>query len=335
MPADYEANIKSRYAELREAELDAFAGFLLTDFDILRPPKPSEYPDARPALAATPEERRAEYEFRWKSGGLCFYNSYTDLLFSEEANATLQEFIGEKIHEIVHDPEVAELLIPKDHAILAKRLCGENGYYEAFNRDNVTLVDVRSDAIAEFTAGGLRLASGEEHAFDAIICATGYDAGTGAMLRMDVRGRGGRTLKEHWADGTRTHLGLMCHGFPNLFLLDGPQSPSAFFAPIILNQFQAGWVGRLLDRLDGDGAQVVEPTLEAEAAWSALVQEIANATLLVKANSQYMGANIPGKPRECLYFLGGYREYARRCDLALEPETGELVSTSAAASATS
>lgn len=324
MPQEYMARIKGQYDELRQAEDESLAGYTLVDF---RLPGPQERRRRQSALTVSAEKREREYEYRWRSGGLCFTNSFRDLITDEDANATLRDFVARKVREIVDDPDIAERLIPKDHPILSKRLCGESGYYEAFNRDNVTLVDTRADPIAEITATGLRLESSEEHELDVIACATGYDAATGSLLRLDIRGRDGRNLKEHWARGTRTHLGAMSHGFPNLFFLDGPQSPGAFFSPPLLTQYQARWVGRIIERLGETGHRAVEPTAEAEIAWAQEIDRLANRTLIPKASSQLMGDNVEDKPRECLYYVGGFANYSRRCEEALDPARGELAWT--------
>jgi cyclohexanone monooxygenase len=322
MPPDYQRRVKADYPELRRAELESFSGFVLTNFEL---PPPGRRGRREPAVDVDEAEREREYEFRWQAGGLCLYNSFGDLLVSEEANRTLQDFVARKVRSIVKDPEVAELLIPKDHPILSKRLCGESGYYEAFNRENVTLVNVRGDPIEAITPTGLRVASGAEHDLDAIICATGYDAATGSLLRIDIRGRDGRTLREHWARGTRTHLGAMSHGFPNLFFLDGPQAPSAFFLPPIFTQYQAEWVGRVIEHMHERGARAVEPTAEAEEGWRRRVNGLAARSLLPRARNQLMGDNVAGKPRECLYYLGGYADYAQRCEQVMAPDQGEFV----------
>ncbi|WP_026910721.1 flavin-containing monooxygenase [Patulibacter minatonensis] len=324
MPDGYQEMVKANYGRIRELEKVAFGGFTLIAHEIADPPPPSAYPASNSALAADPEEREREYEFRWASGGLSFYLSYTDLLFDEDANATLREFFERKIRAQVDDPAVADLLIPTDHCIMAKRLCGETGYYRAFNRENVDLVDVRENAIAEITADGVRLADGTEHPADVLVCATGYDAGSGPMLRIPTQGRDG-SLQDHWAEGTRTHLGVMAHGFPNLFIVDGAQSPAAFYCPPLLVQHQSRWIGRTIQQVDERGARTVEPTPEAVAEWGAIVAAIGQATLLPTAVSQYMGANIPGKPVECLSFLGGFGEYARRTELALDLDEGQFV----------
>jgi cyclohexanone monooxygenase len=310
MPEEYNCRIKENYDQLRRAEFDSWGGFTLVDFQIAGQ-------NTNKALEASSEEREVEYEYRWKSGGLCFYTSYSDLLFEEQANQTLQTFFENKIRQVVRDQDTATTLVPTDHPILTKRLCGETGYYDAFNRDNVTLVDVKTEPIVECTATGLRLANGDDYPLDVIICATGYDAATGPLVRMDIRGRGGRTLKEHWSNGVRTHLGIMSNGFPNLFLLDGPHSPAAFFQPVLLVEYQSKWVGRLIQHLESDGTSGIEPTPEVEDAWARHVNDVANQTLIPQANSWYMGANIPGKHREALFYLGGIGEYMQWCEEAI------------------
>ncbi|HEY1970271.1 MAG TPA: NAD(P)/FAD-dependent oxidoreductase [Pseudonocardia sp.] len=317
MPSEYQARIKAQYAELRRRELDeSFTGNLLIDFQM----RPLE---SRQALQVTAREREAEYEFRWRAGGLSFYASFADLLFDQAANDTLREFFERKIREIVTDPATADMLIPTDHPPLTKRLSGESGYYEAFNRDNVHLVNTKIDPIATITPTGVRLDSGAEHQVDVLIFATGFDAGTGPLTRMTVTGRGGQTLAEHWAGGARTHLGLMTDGFPNLFLLDGPQSPAAFFSPPLLSDYQAQLIARVIECLARQGIPAIEPKAADVQAWTEHVDEITNATLLVKANSWWMGANIPGKPRQSLYYLGGFPEYRRRCELLLSENFAE------------
>jgi cyclohexanone monooxygenase len=318
MPADYSQWVKQNYAEIRRREWEMdLGGFMLCDLTFGEP-------NTKSALEVTAEERREEYEFRWRVGGLHYYFSFADLAVDEAANRTLCDFVEDKIRSIVKDPETAVALVP-EHLILTKRLCGENGYYEAFNRDNVTLVNARKSPIVEATGTGLRLADGQEHPLDMIVCATGWDSATGPFVRMDIRGREGRVLADHWSDGCRTHLGMMCHGFPNMFILDGPQTPSAFYSPPLLIQQQVPWVGDVVGHLAATGNATIEPAADAEHEWVAQVQEIANQLLIVRTNSQYMGANIPGKPRECLYYLGGFTEYRRRCQAAVDGGFDEFV----------
>jgi cyclohexanone monooxygenase len=315
MPPEYADKVNADFAELRRREIEeSFGGFVLVGFEMGAAEK-------RRAMDVSAQERETDYEMRWQSGGLCFYMSFRDLLTDERANDTLREFFERKIREIVDDPATADALIPDDHPPLTKRLCGESGYYEAFNRDNVHLVNVRADPIARFTPEGVELESGARHELDVLLLATGFDAGTGPLTtHMTVAGRGGTTLKEYWVQGARTHLGLMCHGFPNLFMFDGPQSPAAFFSPPLLTDYQSRFVGRVIERLDEAGARSLEPRPEAVAEWSAYVDEFAAQTLLPRANSWWMGANIPGKPRQCLYYLGGFPEYRRRCEYILDSD---------------
>jgi cyclohexanone monooxygenase len=309
---EYRRFVKENYAEIRERErFIEIGGFTLRDQKIAEP-------STALALDASPEGRLAEFEYRWRVGGLHFYHSYVDLAYDDRANQTARDFFEMKIRSIVKDSAVADALVPRDHPIMAKRLCGENGYYEAFNRPNVTLVNIREAPISRVTADGVQLENGEHYPLDILVCATGYDSGTGPLVRLDIRGRGGRTLRDHWAGGCRTHLGIMSNGFPNMFILDGPQSPSAFYSPPLLVQYQVDWISSVIGQLAAAGAATAEPTVEDEAGWGEHVQELAAQTLLVKANSPYMGANIPGKPRECLYYLGGISEYLRRCRGASE-----------------
>jgi cation diffusion facilitator CzcD-associated flavoprotein CzcO len=305
-PAE-QARIKAEYARLRELEAQSLAGFVSLEF--LPDPHPR-----RAALQVSAEERKAEYDRRWAAGGLCFYNAFTDLLLNQEANETLAEYVRQKIRERVKDPATAEKLIPRDYAILTKRLCAESGYYETYNRDNVSLVDLRQTPIQRIEADGIRTADGQLHACDVLVWATGFDAMTGALDRIDIRGRGGRSIREHWGEGLRTFAGLMCAGFPNMIFMNGPGSPSAFFAPIQLAEYQADWIERTLDALAARGLDCIEPTHEAEEEWVAHSDAVAAHTLLPSTRSWYMGDNIPGKPRRILIYLGGFPAYREACE---------------------
>lgn len=311
MPAEYQARIKAQYPELRRRELDeSFAGNLLVDFEL----RSSE---TRSALDVTPEEREAEYDFRWNAGGLSYYMSFADLLFNQEANDTLREYLVRRVRALVKDPATADKLIPTDHPPLTKRLCCETGYYDAFNRDNVHLVDTKADPIAEITATGVRLESGATHDVDILVLATGFDAATGALTRLNITGPGGLTLAEHWADGARTHLGLMSDAFPNMFFLAGPLSPGGFFSPPLQSDYQVQLIARILDQLTEHGVREIEPDSAAVEGWMAQVDGIYHATLLPQAASWWSGANIPGKPRQFLYFLGGFAAYRDVCEQVL------------------
>jgi cation diffusion facilitator CzcD-associated flavoprotein CzcO len=265
------------------------------------------------ALEVSPEDRRREYERRWRRGGVCLLGAFTDLIVSKAANDTAAEFVHSKIREIVRDPAVAEKLLPRDHPFATKRLCVDTGYYATFNRDNVTLIDVRATPIEEITPQGLRT-SDAEYKVDSIVFATGFDAMTGALCNIDIRGRGGVTLKEKWGEGTRTYLGIMVAGFPNLFTITGPGSPSVLSNMAVSIEQHVDWVARCLADLREKEIGSIEATKNAEDDWVSHVNELGNATLFPQANSWYMGANIPGKPRVFMPYIGGVGAYRQKCD---------------------
>ena len=275
----------------------------------------SGYPaPTKSALAASPEERRRKYEELWARGGsIGFLSCYTDFLVNEEANETAAEFVREKIRSIVKDPKTAELLCPKDHPIGTKRLCLDTGYYETYNRDNVTLVDVRSAPIQEITPRGVRTAE-KEYEVDAIAFATGFDAMTGALREIDIRVEGGEALADKWAAGPRTYLGLSVAGFPNLFLITGPGSPGVKSQMILSIEQHVDWIANCLRHLKANAFARIEAAPDAEDKWAAHVNEVADATLYPRANSWYVGANIPGKPRVFMPYVGGVAAYRKKCD---------------------
>jgi cyclohexanone monooxygenase len=263
------------------------------------------------AVEASEDERRVEYEDRWRQGGLPFLGAYADLLFDKNANDTAAEFIRAKIRAIVRDPQVAETLTPR-MVVGCKRLCSDTGYYATFNRPNVTLVDVARSPIAEITPDGLRT-SDAAYQLDSIVFATGFDAMTGALLRIDIRGRAGVRLADKWAAGPRTYLGLATAGFPNLFIITGPGSPSVLSNMVPSIEQHANWIARCLADLETQGATCIEATAGAEDAWVAHVNEVAGATLYPTCNSWYLGANIPGKPRVFMPYLG-FPAYVQKCE---------------------
>ena len=279
------------------------------------------YFEEKGALEVSDEELRRELQKRWDEGGFGIWlGAYADIFFVDEANAKVREFLHEKIREAVDDPETAELLIPKGHPFGCKRNPLDTHYYETFNRDNVHLVDVKSNPIAAITETGLRLEDGSEYEFDAIVYATGFDAMTGPVRKIDVRGRGGERLAEKWAEGPRSYLGLMSAGFPNLFTITGPQSPSVLSnMPVSIEQ-HVEFVGRIVGDLRRRGAETIEPTIEAEDAWVAHNQELAEGTLFPTADTWYMGANIPGKPRVFMPNLDFVGPYRAKCDAIAENE---------------
>jgi cation diffusion facilitator CzcD-associated flavoprotein CzcO len=269
-------------------------------------------PNQQSALEASAEERDHQFQMRWEQGGFHLLESFVDLLGSTEANETAAEFVRRKIREVVKDPAVAEALCPRDHPLGTKRICIDTNYYETFNRENVTLVDIRTSPIEAITPTGLRTADGE-YELDAIVFATGFDAMTGALLAIDIRGRGGATLREAWAAGPRTYLGLTVAGFPNLFTITGPGSPSVLSNMIVSIEQHVDWIADTLTYLRQHQLDTIEATVEAQDAWVAHVNALADRTLYPMANSWYLGANIPGKPRVFMPYVGGVGAYAEKC----------------------
>jgi len=265
------------------------------------------------AFDVSDEERRQVFEQRWGKGGFAIGAAFADLAIDRKANDTAVEFVSEKIRGIVKDPAVAEILVPKGYPFGTKRLCVDTGYYETFNRDNVTLVDVSNAPIEAITPTGLRTANGD-FAFDALVFAIGFDAMTGALGRIDIRGRDGKALKDKWADGPKTYLGLMSAGFPNLFMVTGPGSPSVLSNMVVSIEQHVDWITDCIAHLGGRQVAAIEATPEAEDAWVAHVNEVADTTLYPLAASWYLGANIPGKPRVFMPYVGGVGPYREKCD---------------------
>jgi cation diffusion facilitator CzcD-associated flavoprotein CzcO len=267
----------------------------------------------RSALDASPEERQQAYQRCWDQGGFLFlFGAFGDLMVDEDANRTVADFIRAKIDEIVEDPAVAEMLKPYSFPFGTKRPPLDTNYYETFNRPNVTLVDLRRTPIEAVMPVGVRT-SAAEYPLDVLVYATGFDALTGPLLAMDIRGRAGRSLAEAWAEGPRTYLGLAVPGFPNLFTITGPGSPSVLSnMPVSIEQ-HVDWIADCIQHLRHNGISFVEATEEATATWTDHVQEVANQTLYPKAASWYMGANIPGKPRLFLPYVGGVGVYRDKC----------------------
>jgi cyclohexanone monooxygenase len=292
-----QARVKANYPALRAQAKQGRTGQL--------------YPiNPLPASAASPAEREREYQARWETGGLGFIGSFVDLLVDPQANDTAAEFIRTKIRNVVREPAVAAALSPRS-VVGCKRLCIDTGYYETFNRANVTLVDLRRAPLERVTEQGVR-AAGRDYPLDALVLATGFDAMTGALLRIEIRGAGGRTLKEAWADGPRTYLGLAVAGFPNLFTITGPGSPSVLSNMLPSIEQHVEWIADCIGQLRALGIGRIEATGAAEDAWVAHVNEVAGATLFPSCNSWYLGANVPGKPRVFMPYLG-FPAYVQKC----------------------
>jgi len=296
----YERAVKANYAEFRRQARESRVGFVM------------ERNDAS-ALDVSPEERTREYEVRWKRGGLGFSSTFNDILISKAANDTAAEFFRAKIRSIVGNPEVAETLVPKTYPLGTKRLCVDTNYYATFNRDNVSLVDLTKTPIEEITPDGLRTTR-RDYRLDSIVFAIGFDAMTGTLLAIDIRGRDGRTLRETWAEGPKTYLGVSVAGFPNLFMITGPGSPSVLSNMIVSIEQHADWIADCIDHLRANHLVTIEATPDAQNEWVQHVNDVGHATLYPQANSWYMGANIPGKPRMFMPYIGGVGTYREKCD---------------------
>jgi cation diffusion facilitator CzcD-associated flavoprotein CzcO len=268
-------------------------------------------------LETTPEEREREFDRMWDAGGFAFWlANYQDMFFDQQANDLCADYIKRKIRDTVKDPAVAEKLIPKGYAYGTKRQPLDTNYYETFNKSNVRLVDASTDgAIEEITERGIR-AGGREYECDIIVFATGFDAMTGPLKALNLKGRGGRTLDDEWTDGPRTYLGVAVAGFPNLFTITGPQSPSVLSnMPVSIEQ-HVEWITDCIDTMRKTGKTAIEATPEAQHEWVDHVNEVVSGTLMTGADSWYMSANIAGKPRAFLPYLGpeGVGGYRKKCD---------------------
>ena len=304
MDPELERQHKEDYVARRRAALD-------TPFGMAGYPPP-----VKTALEASEAERQSDYEAKWAEGGsISFLYSYSDLLVNKASNDTASEFVRQKIRGIVRNPATAEILAPNDHPIGTKRLCLDTNYYETYNRNNVSLVDVKADPIVEITATGVRTRDHEYGPFDAIAFATGFDAMTGALREIDIRVQGGPVLAEEWEAGPRTNLGLMVAGFPNMFVVTGPGSPSVKTQMILAIEQHTDWIADCLAHLSAHGYTRIEADRQAQDDWVRHVNEVADATLYPLANSWYVGANIPGKPRVFMPYVGGFAGYKKTCDL--------------------
>ena len=293
--------IKSQYDEIFEKTRWSRSGY---------PYPPAE----RSALEVDDEERRAVYEDAWEQGGFRFLSvTFNDILLDRQANDTASDFIRSKIREIVRDSATAEKLVPRDYPFAAKRTLIDTDYYETYNRDNVELVDIRHDPIETITATGISTRDGEWD-LDIIVLATGFDAMTGPFNRIDIRGRGDVALRDKWAEGPETYLGLASAGFPNMFMITGPGSPSVLSnMPVSIEQ-HVEWISGLVEHMVESGIEIAEADAAAEADWVEHVSDVASKTLYPLADSWYLGANIPGKPRVFMPYAGGVGIYREKCD---------------------
>jgi len=293
---------KARFAELSKTLPHTFTGF--------------EYDFEHAWADLTPEQRRQVLEDVYADGSLKLWlASFGEMFFVQEVSDAISEFVREKMRERLKDPRLCDILIPKDYGFGTHRVPLEMGYLEVFHQPNVELVSVKDNPIECITPEGLRLRDGTEHAFDVLILATGFDAGTGALTRMDIHGRGGRSLTEEWGRDIRTTMGLQIHGYPNLFTTATPLAPSAALCNMTTClQQQAEWISDCIRYVRDHGLTVCEPTREAEDKWVQHHEETAAATLVPKTVSWYMGSNVKGKPRRLLSYIGGVGQYRQKCD---------------------
>lgn len=309
---DYVEEIKAHYAGLRAAANASALGGV----------RPST---TRPFFSLPPRQRLQLMEDAWKMGGHAFLGTFSDLLTNPDANEQVAEFVRGKIGEMVDDPETAEALKPRGYPIFARRPCLDTDYYRMFNKPNVHLVDLLKDPIAAITPAGVRLESGTEVPLDDLILATGYDGLTGAMMAFDITGRKGAKLRDKWSHGAESYLGLMLAGFPNLFMVCGANGPAALANIISINEQNVNWLCDLLDHMEANGLATFEPTREGEARWMDLVHSLAQKTLLSKAQTWYVGANVAGKTRGLTMFTGGFSKYCEQCASVASGGYAELV----------
>ncbi len=294
----YRNEVKANYAARRAAAHETRSGMLF-------PVNPDN------ALDVSEDVRLKIYNERWKNGGLAFLGAFNDLLTDKQSNDTAADYIREKISDIIDDPKLADQLTPST-VVGCKRLCVDTGYYATYNRDNVTLVDVKEDPIDRITGAGIQT-SKKAYAFDCLIFATGFDAMTGALMKIDIKGRRGRRLQDKWAEGPKTYLGLAMAEFPNLFIVTGPGSPSVLANMMPSIEQHVNWISDCIGYMRDQDKITIEAEPEAEADWVSHVNETAAKTLFPTCNSWYLGANIPGKPRVFMPYLG-YPAYVQKCN---------------------
>ena len=299
LDADYVAEMKRHYPAIREACRN-------------NPTGGARPISTRPFFSLPPTQRRQLMEQAWINGGHTFLGIFSDLMLNQDANDEVADFVREKIGEIVKDAKTAEALKPRGYPIFARRPCLDTSYYETYNRENVHLVDCKNDPIVEITEKGIRTQSGETE-LDMLIFATGYDALTGALLAFDVTGRDGISLKDKWKDGPTSLYGMMLNGFPNLFAVSGPNGPAALANLITIAEHDVDWIADMITHMDRAGVKSVEPTQQAEDAWMKLVAQLAEHSLIRKANTWWVGANVKGKPQGLTMFVGGFNKYRDHC----------------------
>jgi cation diffusion facilitator CzcD-associated flavoprotein CzcO len=299
LTAEQVAEVKATYAERRRVSMRSGGGSPYVGTTKL-------------TMGVSPEERREAFEKRWQLGGVLYSKTFPDQLTNSDANDEARRFWVEKIRAVVDDPQVAELLIPDDHPIGSKRICTDSNYFQTFNRPNVTLISVRRTPIESIDETGINTTDAHID-LDAIVFATGFDALTGALGKIDIVGRSGELLRDDWADGPRSYLGLADDGFPNLFVITGPGAPAVLANMVLHAESHVDWIADAIAYLDQRGYIGIEATPQAVESWLAELNQRAATTLFPRANSWYMGANVPGKPRVFMLFIGGFGAYNDIC----------------------
>ena len=292
--------IKSNYSDVRDRARGNRAGIA------------SMIVGNRGVFDVSDDERNEEFERRWEEGGTNFLAAFNDIGLDSDSNMTVADFVRSKIKDVVKDPKMANLLSPTN-TIGCKRLCADTNYYETYNRNNVFLVDVNENPIERIVEKGVRTTN-KTYEFDIIIYAIGFDAMTGALLSIDIKGKSDSTLRQKWSEGPRTFLGLCTQGFPNMFMITGPGSPSVLSNMMTSIEQHVDWVSDCVSYMYSNGRNTIEASLDAENRWMDHVEEVADDTLRYSCNSWYVGANIPGKKRIFLPYAGGVPQYAKTCN---------------------
>ena len=299
------AAMRARYPQTREAIWTTFVGF-------------DEAAESSPYFSLTPEQRRATLERLWADGSLRIWVAgFMELLTDAAVSEEISEFVREKIRARIRDPKLAAKLVPADHGFGTRRVPLENGYFDVYNRDNVSLVDVKAAPIVEFTEKGLRTTEAE-YELDIIVTATGFDALTGALNRIDIEGVNHRTLKDKWADGPTSYLGSMVAGFPNFFMIHGPMAPGAQAQMITTGEWQVDWTAGMIEDMDRDGKTRIEATEAGEQSWAAELNFAADQTLHKLADSWYNAKNIEGKKGGFMIYVGGFPRFRQVCEESVE-----------------
>jgi cyclohexanone monooxygenase len=294
------SDFKANYSQYRQQARTSRNGTLRVNYD-------------EPATGAPEDVRQQRFDYGWQRGGNDIIGAFNDFLVDQAANDLLANYLRSKVRKIVTDPDAAASLTSQTYPVGAKRMCLGTDYYETFNRDNVTLVDLRKHPIESITPQGIRT-DDREYELDAIIFATGYDAMTGSILRVDIHGRNGRSLREDWAAGPHTYLGLATAGYPNLFFITGPGSPSVLSNVVVSIEQHVEWIGDYLEHLRKNEMTTTEAEYDTQERWVSHVNEVASGTLMPKAASWYVGANVPGKPQVFMPYVGGVGRYRQICD---------------------